>query len=800
MTPEQFARLERLFEEALAQPADRRAEWVRTYAADDPAVLRKLEGMLAEDASASDTFEAPVLGSGFHVANVDAMERRWRDDFARAGRFRLLALLGEGGFGRVYRAEQLRPVRREVAIKVIKPGMDTRRVLARFEAERQTLAIMNHPGIAKFLDAGATESGRSYFVMELVEGRPISAFCDEEGLDLRGRLELFVQVCEAVHHAHQRGVLHRDLKPTNVLVLRRDGRLAPVVIDFGIARALDEQGPAGTLITEQGLLMGTPEYMSPEQAGGEPDIDTRTDIYSLGVMLYELLTGSTPLFRSVETGTSPAELQRLIRETDPPTPSSRLRSTRSKVRQNGTPDRDPAIARREVHGDLDWIVMKAIEKDRTRRYETADAFAADLRRFMQHEAVTARPPTAAYRFCKFARRNRAALAAGSAMFVLLVAGVIGTALGMLRAQREAETARAQSAVARSVSDFLNHDLLTAIADQSQPRDVRMKDLLDVASERVEGRFADQPAVELAIRCSLARSYRYLGEFDAAERHLLRAVTLRKLAASAAPKYAIEALFDLADLRNSQGRSEEAESLQRQALAEGQALEGESGWFPLLIMNSLAQTYRRLGRPADAEALYQDVIAARRAMGEDEENQKELLTAMSNLATLYYHEDRSDEAKALMLEVLARAEKVLGPGDAVILKTTYDLAGLLRRQGQLAEAEARLEPLARIMRETMGAAHPHTYMVVRELALLWEDQQRFGEALELWTELAGIAEGTFGRHSPMHLDAVHKAAGLCDQLDRPSDAAMWRAKLPAAEVAPQVRPAVGIQDASPKGAK
>ena len=341
------------------------------------------------------------------------------------GPYKLLEQIGEGGFGVVFMAEQQRPVRRRVALKVIKPGMDTRQVIARFEAERQALALMDHPNISRVLDAGATESGRPYFVMELVRGIPLSEFCDQNRLTVGERLELFITVCHAVQHAHQKGIIHRDIKPNNVLVTLHDGTPVAKVIDFGIAKATGQQLTEKTLFTSFAQMVGTPLYMSPEQAEMSGlDVDTRSDIYSLGVLLYELLTGTTPFDQERMRTAGYDEVRRIIREEEPAKPSARI-STLNRAATTVTANRksDPSRLRQLFRGELDWIVMKALEKDRNRRYETAAAFAADVQRYLNDEAVEACPPSARYRFRKFARRNKAAFLTGSAVAVAMLVAV-----------------------------------------------------------------------------------------------------------------------------------------------------------------------------------------------------------------------------------------------------------------------------------------------------------------------------------------------------------------------------------------
>src|SRR5215471_4583359 len=364
------------------------------------------------------------------------------------GPYKLLQQIGEGGMGVVYMAQQERPVQRTVALKIIKPGMDSNQVVARFEAERQALAIMDHPNIAKVLDAGTTDSGHPYFVMELVRGIPITQYADEHRLTPRQRLELFIPVCQAVQHAHQKGIIHRDLKPTNVLVAHYDDRPVPKVIDFGVAKAIGQHLTEKTMFTQLGQVVGTIEYMSPEQAKlNQLDIDTRTDIYSLGVLLYDLLTGETPFDRQRLRSAAFDEMLRIIREEEPPNPSTRLSSSQSLPSIAADRQLEPKKLTTLVAGDLDWIVMKSLEKDRSRRYETATGFAADLWRYLCDQPVEACPPSAAYRVRKFVRRNRLPVSAAALVLVALVGGIVGTTWQALRAKWAEADAVKQKAVA-----------------------------------------------------------------------------------------------------------------------------------------------------------------------------------------------------------------------------------------------------------------------------------------------------------------------------------------------------------------
>ncbi|MBX9627602.1 MAG: protein kinase, partial [Gemmataceae bacterium] len=461
-------RAKELFLDALevADPVDRRAFLDRSCGA-DAALRAEVEDLLAHHGRL-DSFLATPSADPAATATLGATAGPTAapDDppGTAVGPYLLLEPIGEGGFGLVYVAEQSEPVRRRVALKVLKPGMDTREVVARFEAERQALALMDHPHIARVFDAGATPAGRPYFVMELVRGVPITRHCDDRRLPVRDRLGLFADLCGAVQHAHQKGVIHRDLKPTNVLVAEADGKPVVKVIDFGIARAAGPGLTDKTVYTRFAQMIGITFYMSPEQAGGGPDVDTRSDVYSLGVVLYELLTGATPFDADRLRGAGYDELRRLIREEEPARPSARLSTLAQAATASAHRGTDPRKLSRLVRGDLDWVVMRALEKDRNRRYESAGALAADVGRFLADEPVLARPPSAAYRARKFARRNRAAVLTASAVAAALVVGLVGTVWGLVRATTAEAAAKDE---ARQKADALTAEgeALTEAQDQ-----------------------------------------------------------------------------------------------------------------------------------------------------------------------------------------------------------------------------------------------------------------------------------------------------------------------------------------------
>jgi non-specific serine/threonine protein kinase/serine/threonine-protein kinase len=657
---EREALAKELFAGALDLPPSERERYLRDKCAD--------ESMRAELCS--------LLGH-HETAGAEFLERDAIP--AQIGPYRIVRQVGEGGFGAVFEAMQERPVQRRVAIKVLRAGMDTREIVQRFAAERQALALMTHPGIARVFDAGTTERGRPYVAMEYVGGAAINRYCDENRLETGARLRLFADVCLAVQHAHQKSVIHRDLKPSNILVETVDGKPVPKIIDFGIAKALDE-GPGQPLVTRRGQLIGTPGYMSPEQVRGL-DIDTRADIYALGAVLYELLTGSPPFDPYALAKASPAELERMLTDVEPPAPSTRVRT----VREPETKTPHPDTLSLALRGDLDAIVLKAMDSVRDRRYESTGALAADVQRYLANEPILARPTSRAYRMRKFAKRHRAMVLAMSGIGAALVVGLSAAVYGLIQASRERDQARLETRVLAGVVGFVNNDLLRAADPRNaQGRDVTVKDALAAAASGIEGKFGEDPLVEAAIRLTVGEIERTLGRNDEAVPQIERAIAIRTERLGAGHADTLTAVRELGVVKDDSGKSEEAVVLFARVLDGRWRLLGESDPLTVQALNDLGVAESRVGRFVDSEAHFRSAIEVRtRTLGPDD---PDTLLAMNNLATALLALDRHDEMYELAKKASAGWVKAAGADDRVTLdcRNTLGLAAL--RLGRLDEAE------------------------------------------------------------------------------------------------------------------
>ncbi|WP_435008629.1 tetratricopeptide repeat protein [Tundrisphaera lichenicola] len=660
---------------------------------------------------------------------------------SRIGPYKLLQMIGEGGMGSVYMAEQEQPVRRRVALKIIKPGMDSAQVIARFEAERQALALMDHQCIARVLDAGATDTGRPYFVMELVHGVPITQYCDEAKLAPTGRLELFIHVCQAIQHAHQKGIIHRDIKPSNVLVTLYDGKPVPKVIDFGIAKATDQRLTERTMFTEFGSIVGTLEYMSPEQAEmSAMGVDTRSDIYSLGVMLYELMTGSTPLERARLHKAGYVEILRRIKEEETPRPSTRLITSGGTTAQISDQRRTEAMKlSRAMRGELDWIVMKALEKDRNRRYETAGAFARDIRNYLAGDPVEACPPSTSYRLQKFARKHRPALIVASAFTSLLILGAVLSTWQAIRATRaealsniESEKARRSAAESEAVLKFFQDQVLAAARPEGQEgglgKDVTIRRAIDAAEPKIASAFEDQGAVEAAIRGVLGTTYHFLGEPSLAIRQLTRTLELRKGVLGPDHPDTLTAQNQLALAYRDDGQWDRAIPLFERTLTAEAATLGPDHPNTLLTQNNLALTYRDDGQWDRAIPLFERTLAARAAqLGADH---PDTLLTQHNLAMAHREAGHWDRAIPLFEQTLTSQVAKLGADHPYTLLTQSNLGPAYQAVGQTDRAIELLERALAGRSAKLGADHPSTLSTQKNLALSFQADGQLDRAIAL----------------------------------------------------------------------
>lgn len=673
------------------------------------------------------------------------------------GRYHLVRRLGEGGMGEVWLAEQKEPVRRRVALKLIRGGLNTRETIARFKSERQALALMDHPAIARVFDADATPTGAPYFVMEYVAGAPITDYCDNHRLSTRERLELFAQVCDGVQHAHQKAIIHRDLKPSNILVTEVDGKAAPKIIDFGVAKALTQSLGAETMFTRAGGLVGTPGYMSPEQASSSgEDIDTRTDVYSLGVVFYELLAGAPPLDLG-KLGLE--ELLRKLREDEPPKPSTRIsvqdRATCTEVaNQRQT---EPLALARQLRGELDAIALKALEKERSRRYASASEFAADVRRYLNNEPVLAVPPSLVYRARKFARRYRVALATACAFALVLIAASVVSVRQSIRANREA-------AVAQAVNDFLQNDLLAqaSAAKQSGPKtkpdpDLKVRTALDRAAQRIKGKFGKEPQVEAAIRNTVGMAYTGLGLYPEAAEQLEAALDLRRRALGPEHPDTLRCMSALASVYWREGKYPQAEALDDQTLQIERRVLGPEHPDTLVSMNNLAWVYSDEGKYPQAEALYSQALEIRRRVLGPEH--PDTLVSMNNLAHVYWYEGKYPQAEALDDQTLQIQRRVLGPEHPDTLWSMGNLANAYWIQGKYAQAEALASQTLEIRRRVLGPEHPETLWSTNNLANVYLGEGKYPQAEALFTQALDGRRHVLGPEHPDTLRSMFNLANV-----------------------------------------
>jgi eukaryotic-like serine/threonine-protein kinase len=723
-------------------------------------------------ASAPDPNATLASSAEYHISPLDGSAGAAPTSI---GPYKFVRRLGEGGMGQVWLAEQTDPVQRQVAVKLIRLGRYDSQRLQRFRAEQQSLALMDHPAIAKVFDAGATPDGQPYFVMEYVPGLPIDAYCDRNGLTIRERLELFIKVCEGVQHAHQKAIIHRDLKPPNILVIEVDGKPTPRVIDFGLAKAIGPQIGDDPMMTQVGDWVGTPGYMSPEQAESKTDVDTRTDVYSLGIVLYVLLTGSEP-FDNTRWKTMPFyEVVRELRETDPPRPSTKIRSHDAAsladlARKRKT---EPVLLAKQVSGDLECIVLQAVEKERERRYATPLELAADVRRFLQNLPVSAHPPSVAYRARKYIRRHRLGVTVAISAAVLLVGFAIAQAF-------ELRTIREQRDRADRISQFMTGIFKVPNPSEARGNAVTAREILDTAAQRITANLNDKP-LQAQLMETMAQTYSGLGLYRRARQLTEEALAIRKSTLGDSDRATLESESDLAQLMRAQGdaagaekllqttidtqrkilgandhdtlasmdhlgyvysnegRYTEAENLFRKALAAERRVLGPTNPQTLSTLNELAEDLTPQGRYAEADKIYDELIAAQRqTLGPDHPS---TLLSMSHAAENLEEEGRYPDAEKLYATVIAAQRRILGPEHPQTLRAMTMLAVALMKQGHYAEADALQDQVIATKTRVLGPAHTSTLQSMEMEALGLSREGKYADSQKMFAQVIGTAEKT-----------------------------------------------------------
>jgi serine/threonine protein kinase/tetratricopeptide (TPR) repeat protein len=722
------SREEAIFAGALQLPVSKQRDYVLAACGDDATMVDQILALLQAHKDGGPLGESAAVASTQLLPPPPAGERKGD----KIGRYQILQLLGQGGYGSVYMAEQEEPVRRRVALKLIKLGMDTEQVIARFEAERQALSMMEHPNIARVLDAGATDTGRPFFVMELVRGIKITDYCDQNQLSTAKRLELFGQVCRAIQHAHQKGIIHRDIKPSNILVTLHDGVPVPKVIDFGIAKAIHQRLTDKTVFTELQQFIGTPAYMSPEQAEMSGlDVDTRSDVYSLGVLLYELLTSQTPFDPAQLAKAGLDAMRRTIREQEPPRPSTKLSTMLAADLTTIARHRCSAPPKliHQVRGDLDWIVMKALEKDRTRRYETASNFASDIEHFLHNEPVTAHPPSQLYRFQKLVGRNKVVFAASCAVAVAVLGGLVLSTWMFFIKQEALRRADTEARSSQQVATFLKEMLQGVGPAVAQGRDtLLLRDILENTVKRVTTELRDQPEVQAEICNTIGEVYRALGNPAKAERMHRDARALQGQNPRTNPAAVATSLNDLALVLRDQGQLAEAEALHRQALQLRRKLFGENNADVANSLNNLGLVLRDQGKAAEAEGLHRAALATQKKLFG--ERHSTVATSLNNLALALRDQGKLADAETRMRESLAMQKELSADNKPTFAMTLDSLAFILRNQDRLDEAEKLERQSLDLLRRILPSDHALVATALHNLSLIRSAQGNFDDAHDL----------------------------------------------------------------------
>jgi len=736
---------------------------------------------------------------------------------SRIGCYELKHVLGEGAMAVVYLAQQQQPVKRKVALKIIKPGMDSKAIIARFEAERQALALLDHPNITHIHDAGVTEDKRPYFAMEYVDGLTITEYCDKHRLSIKERLGLFLKVCLAVHYAHQKGIIHRDIKPSNILVTIQNGQPVPKVIDFGLAKAISGSLSGRTLVTEQDQLLGTPEYMSPEQADmANEDIDIRSDTYSLGVLLYVLLTGVLPFDFETLREDGIEHIRQVIRQTDPKTPSTRLSSLGDeaiKVAESRRTEISSLV--KCLHKELEWIPLKAMRKERSERYQSASEFADDIENYLKGSALTAGPPSTIYRLKKIVRRNQALITGVIAVLAVSIAGTIISTVFAIKADQQARTSQ-------KISDFLIKDLFDSVHEvAATKREVTIESLLDVSSEHLEGKFDKEPLIEASIRLVIGVTYYKVGNFEATESNMKRAIKLRRECLGYNDFQTLEWMMWLGWYYFAESKYDEAEKILFETVDGMKRILSDVDWNLLEATSRLAWVYYEQGRLADAEKLQSEALdIVQRKLGSEhvyapnhmeglafvywkrghhekavEINRHALeiykrhysqdpmfLSAKDNvsksLAWMYTETGRYSEAEDLYLRGLEVKRRMdAGEENRYLLERVGELGTMYRKWKKYDKAQEYLKQMLETLKRVFGDEDEQTLDSMILVAELYRDQEKFNDAEQLLLNAEETARRVLGKEHKITNASITNLIALYEAWNKPEKAKEWRAKLP-----------------------
>ena len=732
MSAVQWERAKQILEDALRLAPARRSAFLDSACGPDGELRAEVESLIASHEQAGSQFLAAAAPEILELTPTDAHQPQ----ISKAiGHYRLVEEIGRGGMGQVWLAEQAAPVKRRVALKLIKAGMYDDETVKRFQLERQSLAMMDHPSIAKVFETGATPEGQPYFAMEYVPGMPVTDYCDQKHLQIGERLELFIKVCGAVQHAHQKAIIHRDLKPTNILVQEIDGKPLPRIIDFGLAKAITPQTPGETLFTQFGSFVGTPGYMSPEQCDGTGlDVDTRSDVYSLGVVLYVLLTGRLPFQAKAGKELPMDEMMRLVREEDPPRPSTKVSSDRETcsavAEARGS---EPKELVSLLRGDLDWITMRALEKDRNRRYGAASELAADLARYLSHEPVMARPASLSYRVSKFVRRNRTAAALGTIAALAIIAGVAGTLLQTYTARRQRDVAYHERDRANRISELMARMFKASDPGEEGGNTVSAREILDRESQRIDSELANDSELQAQMMHLMGKAYRSLGLFARAQSLFERSIEIARRTGHLDNPQVLDCMNDLATVLFYDARFADAERLQREALAIEQRTLGLENPVTLMTMSDLSFTLSQgdngqTGRIAEAVDLARQAFETqRRILGTDSVY---TLWSMHNLAEALESGGRFAEAEKVAREALDIEIRAHGRESKSALNAMSTLGDTLLAEGRVAEAETTLQETLDIKRRVYGPQHPETGSTALHLASVLAREGRRDEAFSV----------------------------------------------------------------------